>query len=386
LPVLPSVNVTRRQLLGLLGSGALVVLAANGRAFASPGPATLPGGRGAQSVTAGPPTIPATIKLRLADGSYCSTDMETYLKGVVPAEAIPSWSVEALKAQAVAARTYAAAYVATYGYICTTSACQNWNPALRTTKTDQVVDATRGELMTYQGGMIWAYYGSTCGGQTCTSPDAAAAYCVSVLCGTGQPTDLSSEGAAAAFWKSTSVSAYCSGSSLFRWSWTVSPRSVEEAILDKYLPAAGVGYQPGQLGTLTDLAVTNRAYSGKATNLRVNNRWNVTAETAIKSVLRSSLTGGAQPSANVVLSLDKDNTGTITAVHGWGGGFGHGIGLCQYGAQGMALAGSDYHAILQHYYSGVAFTIVTPSSGRVPASGPFRLFVPSVASNGGGCT
>ncbi len=382
---MPSTTLTRRQLLGLLGSGALVLVTTNGRALASPGPATLPGGRGAQSVTAGPPTIPAAIKLRLADGSYCSTDMETYLKGVVPAEAIPSWSIEALKAQAVAARTYAAAYVATYGYICASSACQNWNPALRTTKTDQAVDATRGELMTYQGGMIWAYYASTCGGQTCTSPDAAAAYCKSVRCWTGAPTDLSSESAAADFWKSTSVSAYCSGSSRFRWSWTVSPRSAEEAILDKYLPTGAVGYQAGQLGTLADLTVTSRAYSGKAMNLRVNNKWNVTSETAIESVLRSSPTGDAQPSANVVLSLDKDNTGAITAVHGWGGGFGHGIGLCQYGAQGMAAAGADYHAILQHYYSGVAFTTVTPSSGQVPARGLFRVFVPLLPSNGGGC-
>jgi len=339
----------------------------------------------AAGATAGPPRLPERIRVRTPDGDTQDVGVDDYLKGVVPAEMPFSWPMEALKAQAVAARTYVAAYVAQSGDVCSSSTCQVWDPGKRNPRTDAAVDATSRELLTYQGGMIWAYYASTCGGQTCTSPDAAAAYCKSVRCWTGAPTDLSSESAAADFWKSTSVSAYCSGSSRFRWSWTVSPRSAEEAILDKYLPAAGVGYQAGQLGTLADLTVTSRAYSGKAMNLRVNNKWNVTSETAIESVLRSSPTGDALPSANVVLSLDKDNTGAITAVHGWGGGFGHGIGLCQYGAQGMAATGADYHAILQHYYSGVAFTTVTPSSGQVPSRGLFRVFVPLLPSNGGGC-
>src|SRR5258708_34025544 len=118
--------------------------------------------------------------------------MEEYLKGVVPAEAIASWRPEALKAQAVAARAYAAAYVAPYGYICGTSACQNWDPALRTSATDAAVDATRGELMTYGGEMIWAFYSSTCGGQTILSPDAASAYCKAVRCySSGSVVDLS---------------------------------------------------------------------------------------------------------------------------------------------------------------------------------------------------
>jgi stage II sporulation protein D len=370
---------SRRDVLALLGAGAVGLISRGGFAYASPGPDSLPGRR-AQAVTTGPPAIPSAINVRLDDGSTQSMDMEEYLKGVVPAEAIPSWHANALRAQAVAARTYAASYVATYGYICGTSACQNWDPSRRTAATDAAVEATRGELMTYQGGMIWSYYSSTCGGQTATSPDQASAYCTSVRCMVGVTAeDLSSEAKAAQFWRDSQPSAYCSPSSLYRWSSTIS-RSTAESIIDRYLPGnATPSYQSGQLGQLTSVAVTSRAFSGKATNLRIDDTWNVGAELAIRSVLRTSLNGSSLPSANVIVSYDG---ASLTRA---GGGFGHGIGLCQYGAQGMALAGYEYHAILQRYYSGVCFVRVTPASYSAPSRSTYRLVLPWSSRTGAVC-
>src|SRR5437016_5369057 len=127
-------------------------------------------GRAAAVGAAGPPWLPDLIRVRDAAGGSDLVGVDDYLKGVVPAEMPWNWPIEALKAQAVAARTYVGAYLTQSGDVCNSSSCQVWNPAKRNARTDAAVDATRGELLTYKGGMIWSYYSSTCGGQTATSP------------------------------------------------------------------------------------------------------------------------------------------------------------------------------------------------------------------------
>src|SRR5207244_11252908 len=118
---------------------------------------------------------------------------------------------------------------------------QAYAPGSRAAASDAAVDATRGQIMTYQGGMIYAYYFSTCGGQTTTIPDLAAAYCQSVRCwrepdGSGRaPLDLSGEGAASAYWSATPTQpAFCSTAPLYRWSFS-SARAEKERILDQAL-------------------------------------------------------------------------------------------------------------------------------------------------------
>ena len=73
--------------------------------------------------------------------------------------------------------------------------------------------------------------------------------------------------------------------------------------------------------------------------------------------MRSSLASPAQRSANLLLSLERDQSG-VTRLDGRGGGYGHGMGMCQYGARGMAERGADYRAILGHYYDGVEISAV----------------------------
>jgi stage II sporulation protein D len=352
------------------------------------------GGTGlrAQAATTGPPRIPDAIRLQRADGSFCQIGMEEYLKGVVPAEMPASWPIEALKAQAVAARTYAASYVATYGYICATTACQVWDPSRRHRNGDAAVEATRGELLVYQGGMIWAYYSSTCGGQTQTDTGAAAPYCQAVRCwrdanGAGRtPSDLSSEAAAAAFWGGNPA-AFCAASASFRYAWSTA-RTEQERIVDTYLPSittVSPRYAAGQLGQLRDLLVAVRSFSGKATVLRVvgsGGTWDVSGELAIRSLLRATVAGSSQLSANVLLSLDRDASG-VTRVNGRGGGFGHGIGLCQYGAKGMADAGYDYGTILRHYYSGIGLTRVADLAAQATAGR--RLLLPLAPRGASDC-
>jgi stage II sporulation protein D len=325
-------------MLGLIGIGAAAGVLPIGQAAAA-------------AATAGPPRLPGQIRVRDAAGGAVVVPIDDYLKGVVPAEMPSSWPLESLKAQAVAARTYVAAYVSQHGDVCSTSSCQVYNPAKRSPRADAAVDATRGELLTYQGGMIWSYYSSTCGGQTA---DGNLPYCQSVRCwNDGTPLDLRGEPSALAFWGSDDrPAAFCSASGSFRWGFTLQPDELK-ALLDRTLGASsGVAprYAAGKLGDLGELAVVERGRSGKATRLRVAGPagvWTVNGDTNVRSVLRASPTAGLQRSANLALHLTG---GGLTAR---GGGAGHGVGLCQFGARGMALKGMDYRAILSHYYSGI---------------------------------
>jgi stage II sporulation protein D len=327
-------NIDRRKLLVAAAAGAVAALLPVGRGRAAPGDSVL---------------------VRDPAGSAATVPVEEYLKAVVATEVPASWPIEALKAQAVAARSYLAAYVGRNQAICSTTACQAWNPSRRNARADAAVDATRGQILTYQGEPIWAYYSSTCGGQTAAG---AQPYCQSVRCWLepGTTVDLRGEAAAAAFWADGSQPALCGGSPAYRYRWSL---GVDElaANLRRYLPALpGVSprYEGADLGPLRDLAVAERAASGKAARLRIvgaGDAWDVVGEMSIRSLLRSG--PAVQRSANLVLALARDGSGAVTGLEGRGGGYGHGIGLCQFGARGMAERGRDYRAILAHYYAGV---------------------------------
>ena len=121
------------------------------------------------------------VEILFSDGTVQSMDMEEYLTGVVLAEMPASFEGEALKAQAVAARTYAAKAQAsnkhTGGSICTDSRCcqayisereylENGGTELGIAKIRGAVSATKGEVLTYQGELIDATYFSCSGGST----------------------------------------------------------------------------------------------------------------------------------------------------------------------------------------------------------------------------
>jgi len=94
--------------------------------------------------------------------------LDEYLLGIY--EMPESWDMQALKAQAVAARSYALAYTNNgAGEICTTQACQVWKPEQKTGQWKQAVEQTRGEIMKHGGEIVKAWYSSTDGGYTHTS-------------------------------------------------------------------------------------------------------------------------------------------------------------------------------------------------------------------------
>lgn len=133
---------------------------------------------------------PSTIRVLMPDGQVVEMDLEEYVKGVVPQELPPSAPMEALKAQAVAARSYAVTswnHAAQGANVCTTTHCQVWKNE-RYTRTDQAVEATRGVFATYRGSIIRAFYFGHCDGRTRNSEDVwvqALPYCRSVACECG---------------------------------------------------------------------------------------------------------------------------------------------------------------------------------------------------------
>jgi hypothetical protein len=121
-------------------------------------------------------------------------EFEDYIKGILPYEMSPSYPAEALKAQAVAARSYAAANMGKHAEhgadLCSSVHCQVWKPTHYAT-TDLAVNQTQGVAATYGGAIISAFYHGHCDGHTRNSEDvwsAALPYCRSVACSCGYTT------------------------------------------------------------------------------------------------------------------------------------------------------------------------------------------------------
>lgn len=146
-----------------------------------------------RTLLAGVMASSATIRVLMPDGTIVALAMDEYLKGVVPHEMPASWPAEALRAQAVAARSYATtntSHAAVGADVCTTVHCQVWSWTHYDT-TDAAVDSTHGVVATYAGQVIRAFFFAHCDGHTRNSEDvwsAALPYCRSVACPCGYTT------------------------------------------------------------------------------------------------------------------------------------------------------------------------------------------------------
>lgn len=133
---------------------------------------------------------PETLRVLMPDGSVVVMPLEEYLKGVVPAEVPASWPTEALRAQAVAARSYAAtrhAHDAQGADVCTTTHCQVWSTT-QYESTSRAIADTRGVVARYAGQIIYAFFFAHCNGTTRNSEDIGwnpVPYCRSVVCPCG---------------------------------------------------------------------------------------------------------------------------------------------------------------------------------------------------------
>ncbi|HST61501.1 MAG TPA: SpoIID/LytB domain-containing protein [Longimicrobium sp.] len=270
-------------------------------------------------------------------------DMETYLQGVVPRE-IGRFDLaiyEAIKAQAVAARTYAYTYLgrrAQQGFdVYATVEDQVYGGAGAENETvNRAVRETSGEIMAYNGRPITAYYHSTCAGYTAAIDEvwnnAPVPYLVAVR-------DLDPSG-----------QAYDRASSRFNWTerWT---HAELVGILNRTLADSLRGRR---IERIEDMRVTQRTPSGRIRTLRLET--DAGSFSLGKDRIRWILVpnrGGLLNSSKFDVSLNRAG-GRVSEIVATGGGWGHGIGMCQVGAMGRARAGQDYRTILGTYYPGTA--------------------------------
>jgi SpoIID/LytB domain protein len=274
------------------------------------------------------------------------------LAGLIPAEIFPSAHEEALKAQAVAARGELLSKIGTRHIgdpyrLCSLTHCQVYSgTGHETPRTTAAVEATRGEVLFEKGGAELAdpVYSANCGGHTennenawpemmalpslrghrDAAPDKGDAYAGGVT------------SANVAAFIANPPAAYCGQSKLgagdhFRWTVT---RSKDE--LDKLLAKY-------RLGAVKSIEVLERGVSGRARAVRVSG---AARSEVIHGELRIRQTFGNLRSSLFV--VDVQNGGATFR----GAGFGHGVGMCQTGAMGMAETGKSYREILRHYYPG----------------------------------
>ena len=267
--------------------------------------------------------------------------LDEYLKGVVPSEIgfTGQAELEAIKAQTVAARTYAMAHLDQYP----------GEPFdLRSDVADQIyygvsvekeivskaIDATRGIVLKYNDRLINAYYHSTCGG---TTDDVDEVW------------DKKSE----PYLRAVPDSGFCSWSKYYSWkeSYTVKQLKLR---LEEYLSSERG--RVVRIGRIIDMEITGRTAGGRVAQMQIE-----TTEGPIatgKDKIRWVFTRSSNPemilqSAAFEIEKSFDSGGHLTRVDFIGHGYGHGVGMCQCGAIGMSRAGRKYEEILKHYYRNV---------------------------------
>jgi stage II sporulation protein D len=275
-------------------------------------------------------------------------DVEEYLRGVVPLEIgnLKDPDIEAVKAQAVAARTYtyrkmAQSEGAVFDLLPTTSD-QVYGGALAEAPTsDMALLLTKDLILAYENDIVHAYYHSTCGGRTANIED--------VWGGEAYPYLKSLDDA------DNSGRAWCAGTTSYTWTetWSVSQFA---GVLRKYGGEGGL--VPPFSGSPRRVEARERFVCGRVKKLVIvsSSGEHTAGGDKIRFALRRAAAANQiLRSANIRSAKIEGGEVVIT-----GGGYGHGIGMCQVGAIARARAGQGFEEILKAYYSGVSIRTVVP--------------------------
>ena len=292
-------------------------------------------------------------------------DLEEYLKRVTPSEMPPTYELEALKAQAICARTYAWRQIqgnaySTYGaHVDDSTNFQVYNNTLTYDSTDAAVNETFGQLLEYNGDPIEAFYYSTSDGHgtdgSVWGADASnTPYLRAVTINDkAKKLDLTSNEAFENFIRDENTDAYDSDFPMFRWNTKTTSTILDEKI--------------GGVGRITGLTITSRGAGGYAKTLKVvgtEGSKTFSGQSKIRSVLgNSSLVYNRKdgststgwdtlPSGFIYIENNGTDENQVTTFTIYGGGFGHGVGMSQNGAQGMAKQGKTCQEILKFFYDG----------------------------------
>ncbi len=284
-----------------------------------PTPAPVPLPPGAQS------PLGSVIRVQLANGTIETLDVEKYLYGVVPLESPPSWPPAALQAQAIVARTYALqkrTLSRAFDVVATDADQRYGGVTAEHPASSAAVDATRGQTLGFLGGPASVFYSACCGGHTADANELWGHAGLSYLRGVDDP--------------------YCTAAPDYRWQRTLPLDRARAALADKLAgsPQAAELDDPDDSGR--PRTVTFRGDGGSVLALSVSDVRSRFGPDTVRSLW--------------LREIDFDRTQAVPLVVIEGSGRGHGVGLCQWGARGMALNGAGAAAILAHYFPGTAVT------------------------------
>ncbi|WP_223590160.1 SpoIID/LytB domain-containing protein [Neobacillus bataviensis] len=307
-----------------------------------------------------------------------SVFMEDYLKGVVPIEMYPSWKVEALKTQAVAARTYAMSY-STRGVIDDTIAYQvyggyNWTP-----NSTKAVDETKGQVAEYNGRLINAVYSASNGGRTENNANAWGTALVPYLPIKQDPYDPRTVWSFSLHKRQMDISSLDLAKSSEWWSTIKEADQTITSNIKMWLNANGYANNEIKITAIPEFSLYAAGSGGRVNKgsmtVEFIEKDNVDADgklilkrLAIADVSASivrSIIGNRVMWSYLVAEFKSDND--TFSVKGLGDG--HGVGMSQWGAKNMADAGKTYDEILKFYYSGISIVnMYGPSSIAVQGS------------------
>lgn len=270
--------------------------------------------------------------------------LEQYLCAVVPSEMPSSYPKEALKAQAVCARTYAVVQMQAQkrkdlgAQVDDSVSFQVYGNSQEAESSNEAVKATEGKILLNQGMPITAYYFSTSHGKTSTDEvweaSAPSAYLKSVAC------------------------TYDASEPWFQWQTEISMEKLLENAKNMY----------GEISKVQGLEIKETGEGDAVLNLALQTDQGmreIRSEYDIRSLLApsgnpvirqdgSSVKGGTLlPSAYFTLEESRGGDGNLQGYKIVGGGYGHGVGMSQNGAKGMAQAGKSYQEILSYFYQEV---------------------------------
>ena len=246
-------------------------------------------------------------------------DMENYLLGVLPYEMSPSWPLEALKAQAVAARTYTLMEVqrrknAEFDLYNDVRSQMYKGSGKVYNSVRQAVTATEGQILTYKGKPFYTYYHANCGGGT----DDAKSWT-----GSKEATIKPLQGAS------------CSADSHSKsYSWT---RKVPQKSINNFVNRNGLK------GSVKKIKVAKKSRTKRAETLE----FTTSSGKKELSCPKFRLSVGSSVLRSCKITDIEKTSGGFTFS---GRGYGHGVGLCQDGAKGMAEDGKNYKKILANYF------------------------------------
>ena len=309
-----------------------------------------------------------------------SVPIETYLRGVVPHEIGPGAPFEAVKAQAILARTYALQnrhrFAPDNYELCADTQCQVYRGLSETVAAaDRAIAATAGQVLTYEGQLVDAVYSSTTGGVTAdfthiwdgeprpylqSKPDSLLGNPLNTL-------DLSRDDHFRQFLSLRNGFNEAGISNYFRWELHQPLAKLTRNLREnqKYL---GIPMPPYE--SIAGLEILERSPSGRVQEMRMDLRQS-DGTVASVNLRKDSILLGLRATYSLLFTLDPIyRDGTLTGYTFNGGGLGHGVGMSQYGSYHLARQGFNAANILSFYYPGTVVAPLTPALVDRPAGAP----------------